>query len=52
MAEPVSGGVRGVACRVHVPDWPGEKALVEFGRLGGDRKADPALLEAGRNCRA
>jgi hypothetical protein len=39
-------GVLGVAYRVHVLKWPYEKALIEFGRLGGDLKADHVLLEA------
>ncbi len=42
------GGVLGVAYRVHVLGWPYEKALVEYGRLGGDLKADHAMLETVR----
>jgi hypothetical protein len=41
-------GVLGVAYRVHVLNWPYERALVEFGRLGGDLKTDHPLLETVR----
>ena len=37
-----------MAYRVHVLEWPFEKALVEFGRLGGDLLADHTMLEAVR----
>lgn len=42
------GGVLGVAYRVMVLKWSYEKALVEFGRLGGDLLADHVMLEAVR----
>ncbi len=42
------GGILGVAYRVHVLQWPYERALVEFGRLGGSLKDDHAMLEAVR----
>jgi len=38
-------GVLGVAYRVHVLGWAWERALVEFGRLGGDLKENHAMLE-------
>ncbi len=40
------GGVLGVAYRVHIQNWPYEKALVEHGRLGGDLLADHIMLES------
>lgn len=40
------GGILGIAYRVHAQDWPRDKALVEYGRLGGDLKTDHAMLEA------
>lgn len=43
------GGVMGVAYRVHLLKWPYEKALLEFGRLGGHLKDDHVMLEAVRN---
>ncbi len=43
------GGVLGVAYRVHILGWPYERALVEFGRLGGDLKENHVLLETIRN---
>ena len=42
------GGVLGVAYRVHLQNWPYEKALVEFGRLGGELKENHQMLEAVR----
>jgi protein tyrosine/serine phosphatase len=38
-------GVLGVAYRMHILNWPYEKAVLEFGQLGGDLKADHSLLE-------
>ena len=43
------GGVLGVAYRLHVLNWPAERALVEFGRLGGNLKDDHGMLEAVRS---
>jgi len=43
------GGVLGVAYRLHHLGWTYERALVEFGRLGGDLKEDHLLLEAVKN---
>jgi protein tyrosine/serine phosphatase len=40
------GGVLGVAYRTLILNWPYEKALVEYGRLGGDLLDDHAMLEA------
>lgn len=43
------GGLLGVAYRLHILRWPYERALVEFGRLGGDLKTAHPLLEAVKN---
>ncbi|MDH3982130.1 MAG: hypothetical protein OES84_04435 [Kiritimatiellaceae bacterium] len=45
------GGVLGVTYRTHLLDWPYEKALVEYGRLGGDLKGDHNMLEAVRDAK-
>jgi hypothetical protein len=42
------GGVLGFAYRLHILNWVEDRALVEFGRLGGDLKGDHAMLEAVR----
>ncbi len=42
------GGALGLAYRVHVLGWTWERALIEFGRLGGSLKDDHAMLEAVR----
>mgnify|MGYP000377393144 CR=1 FL=1 len=39
-------GVLGVAYRIHRLGWAPEKALVEFGRLGGNLKDDHTMLES------
>lgn len=36
-------GILGAAYRMKFQDWPVEKALVEYGRLGGDLKTDHAM---------
>ncbi len=41
-------GVLGVAYRLHVLGWTYEKALVEFGRLGGSLRDDHLMLESVR----
>lgn len=38
-------GVLGAAYRIHVLGWTFEKAIVEYGRLGGDLLKDHAMLE-------
>jgi protein tyrosine phosphatase (PTP) superfamily phosphohydrolase (DUF442 family) len=43
------GGVLGVAYRVHIQNWSFERALVEFGRLGGDLREDHLHLETVKN---
>jgi len=43
------GGVLGVAYRIHIQGWTYEKALVEYGRLGGDLLADCKMLDSIRN---
>jgi len=45
------GGVLGVAYRVDILGWSYEKALVEFGRLGGDLRGDHDMLEAIREAK-
>ena len=40
------GGVLGVAYRTGVLGWSKDKALIEFGRLGGDLLVDHSMLEA------
>ncbi len=42
------GGVLMLFVRLHVEGWPLEKALVEFGRLGGDLKGDHPKIEVVR----
>ena len=42
------GGILGVAYRVHVLGWPWEKALLEYGYLGGSLKDDQPMLRAVR----
>jgi len=39
-------GSLGAAYRIHKLGWDQDKALVEFGRLGGDLKADNDLVES------
>ena len=39
------GGLFGVAYRVHIQGWSYEKAIVEYGRLGGDLLAGHTMLE-------
>lgn len=43
------GGVLGVAYRVHVQHWSFDRALVEYGRLGGDLREDHLHLETVKN---
>jgi DSP-PTPase phosphatase fused to NAD+ Kinase len=40
------GGTLGVAYRVHVLGWDWDKALVEYGYLGGDLQTDRVMLES------
>ena len=40
------GGLLGFAYRLHVLNWTEDRALVEYGRLGGDLKDDHNMLEA------
>ncbi len=41
-------GALGLAYRLHVSEWEQGKALIEFGRLGGDLKGDHAMIESVR----
>jgi len=43
------GGTLGLAYRMHVLGWPYEKAVIEFGRLGGSLKDDHVMIEAVRD---
>lgn len=45
------GGVLGFAYRVHIQGWDYNKALVEFGRLGGDLLSDHIMLESAGTAR-
>lgn len=38
-------GILSAAYRIHVQDWSLDQALIEYGRLGGDLKADHIMLE-------
>jgi hypothetical protein len=40
------GGILGLAYRVHHLDWPVERAVIEFGRLGGDLKDNHNMIDA------
>lgn len=42
-------GILGAAYRMHVQKWSLERAVVEYGRLGGDLRADHAMLETLRS---
>lgn len=41
-------GALGLAYRVHIEGWDYDKALIEFGRLGGDLKKDFQIAESVR----
>ncbi|MDP6525748.1 MAG: hypothetical protein QGI24_00780 [Kiritimatiellia bacterium] len=43
------GGILGMAYRMHVQNWTFERALVEYGRLGGNLLEDHEMIEVVKN---
>lgn len=39
-------GVLGAAYRIHLNNWPAEKAIVEFSKLGGDLTGDNLMVQS------